>query len=62
MVLRRGSKGEEVKQLQKALGIAADGIFGAGTEAVVKKFQQDNGLDYDGVVGRKTWEKLTYFT
>tara|TARA_R110000751_G_scaffold85225_2_gene170216 strand:+ start:1018 stop:1935 length:918 start_codon:yes stop_codon:yes gene_type:complete len=58
MVLRRGSKGEEVKQLQKALGIAADGIFGAGTEAVVKKFQQDNGLDYDGVVGRKTWEKL----
>ena len=58
MILEKGSKGEEVKVLQKALGITADGIFGAGTEAVVKKFQQENGLDYDGIVGRKTWEKL----
>ena len=58
MLLERGSKGEEVKELQKALGIAADGIFGAGTEAVVKNFQQENGLDYDGIVGKKTWEKL----
>ena len=54
----KGSKGEEVKVLQKALGITADGIFGAGTESVVKNFQQENGLDYDGIVGRRTWEKL----
>tara|TARA_R110001606_G_scaffold314170_1_gene460827 strand:+ start:268 stop:1185 length:918 start_codon:yes stop_codon:yes gene_type:complete len=58
MLLKKGSRGEEVKELQKALGIAADGIFGAGTEAVVKNFQQENGLDYDGIVGKKTWEKL----
>ena len=58
MLLKKGSKGSEVKELQKALGIAADGIFGAGTEAVVKKFQKDNGLDADGIVGNKTWEAI----
>ena len=31
-------------KLQKALGVSADGIFGSGTEAIVKKFQKDNGL------------------
>jgi peptidoglycan hydrolase-like protein with peptidoglycan-binding domain len=58
MLLKKGSKGEEVKELQKALGVGADGIFGAGTEAVVKKFQEDNGLDADGMVGNKTWEAI----
>jgi N-acetyl-anhydromuramyl-L-alanine amidase AmpD len=58
MLLKKGSKGEEVKVLQKALGIAADGIFGGGTEAEVKIFQSKHQLDADGVVGRKTWEKL----
>ena len=58
MLLKKGSKGLEVKQLQKALGVAADGIFGTGTEAVVKKFQKDNGLDADGIVGTKTWEAI----
>tara|TARA_Y100001973_G_C5114446_1_gene289377 strand:- start:9 stop:926 length:918 start_codon:yes stop_codon:yes gene_type:complete len=58
MLLKKGSRGSEVKELQKALGIAADGIFGAGTEAVVKKFQEDNGLDADGIVGSKTWEAI----
>ena len=36
MLLKKGSKGLEVKQLQKALGLSADGIFGSGTEVVVK--------------------------
>ena len=58
MLLKKGSKGSEVKELQKALGVAADGIFGVGTEAVVKKFQKDNGLDADGMVGNKTWEAI----
>ena len=58
MLLKKGSKGKEVKQLQKALGVSADGIFGTGTEAVVKKFQEDNGLDADGIVGSKTWEAI----
>jgi len=58
MLLKKGSKGKEVKQLQEALGIGADGIFGSGTEAVVKKFQKDNGLGADGIVGSKTWEAI----
>jgi N-acetyl-anhydromuramyl-L-alanine amidase AmpD len=58
MLLKKGSRGKEVKQLQEALGIGADGIFGSGTEASVKQFQKDNGLVVDGVVGSKTWEAI----
>lgn len=58
MALKKGFKGEKVRQLQKALGIVADGIFGSGTEAVVRKFQQDEGLTTDGIVGKNTWEAL----
>ena len=57
-VYKRGSIGEQVRQIQKALGIQADGIFGKGTEDAVKKFQQENGLTVDGKVGPKTLEKL----
>ena len=46
MLLKKGSRGEEVKQLQTALGLSADGIFGSGTEAAVKKFQKDNNLPF----------------
>ena len=58
MLLKKGSRGKEVKQLQEALGIGADGIFGSGTEASVKQFQKDNGLVVDGIVGSKTWETI----
>ena len=58
MLLKKGSKGKEVKQLQEALEIGADGIFGSGTELAVKKFQKDNGLGADGIVGSKTWEAI----
>jgi peptidoglycan hydrolase-like protein with peptidoglycan-binding domain len=44
--------------VQKALGIAADGDFGPGTERAVKAWQQANGLTADGIVGPKTLEKL----
>lgn len=57
-LLRRGSKGDGVKMIQEALGIGADGIFGKGTEAAVKKWQSENGLTADGIVGPKTLEKL----
>jgi N-acetylmuramoyl-L-alanine amidase len=36
----------------------ADGIFGAGTENAVKSFQRHHGLTVDGIVGKKTWDKL----
>ena len=58
MLLKKGSRGDEVKQLQKALGVAADGIFGSGTESIVKQFQKDNNLPADGMVGPKTWEVI----
>lgn len=52
--LRKGSKGDGVKQIQRKLGLAADGDFGPGTEAAVKKWQEANGLVADGIVGPKT--------
>ena len=58
MVLKKGSKGKEVKELQEFLGITADGDFGPGTEKVVKKWQKDNGLTADGIVGSKTWDAM----
>ena len=57
-VIKKGSKGEAVKKLQKALGVTADGIFGENTEAAVKKFQSKNGLMPDGIVGEKTLASL----
>jgi putative chitinase len=56
--LRRGSTGDAVKQMQRKLGIAADGDFGPGTEAAVKKWQAANGLTADGIVGPKTLAAL----
>ena len=40
MLLKVGSRGNEVKQIQEFLGIGADGIFGKGTEFAVKEFQK----------------------
>lgn len=58
-VLRKGDRGEDVKALQRALGIADDGIFGPATEAAVKAWQSVHGLTADGIVGAKTWASLT---
>jgi putative chitinase len=58
MVLKNGSKGNEVKALQEKLGIAADGDFGPGTEAKLKAWQTANGLTADGVAGPATLAKL----
>ncbi|MFI3166962.1 MAG: spore cortex-lytic enzyme [Bacillota bacterium] len=64
MTLKKGSNGESVKAMQQALNEKGfwvgtpDGVFGAGTEAGLKKFQSANGLSADGVAGTKTLEKL----
>lgn len=55
---KRGSRGEVVKQIQKALHLYADGIYGVLTEEKVKEFQAENGLKVDGVVGPATLAKL----
>lgn len=62
-ILRRGDAGEDVKYLQQRLKIwgsslGIDGVFGANTEAEVKKFQTQYGLTVDGVVGTQTWTNL----
>lgn len=57
-VVRKGDRGPWVVKLQEALGIAADGIFGAGTEAALKACQAENGLVADGIAGRNTYQAL----
>lgn len=56
--LKKGSKGNEVKELQTLLHITADGIFGPGTEKAVIEFQKNHNLVADGIVGTKTWNEL----
>jgi peptidoglycan hydrolase-like protein with peptidoglycan-binding domain len=62
--ISKGATGDTVRRLQRALrrtpdlGITVDGVFGPGTEAAVKDFQQGSGLTVDGVVGPQTWAAL----
>jgi chitosanase len=51
--------GDDVKALQQALSatgfeVTADGVFGPQTDAAVRQFQQERGLEVDGVVGPDT--------
>ena len=63
-VLRTGSKGQEVKDLQSRLaGLGyytgeIDGEFGPGTKEAVTAFQKANGLEADGIVGEETSKLL----
>lgn len=63
-VLKQGSTGATVKTMQTKLinwGYLtgkADGIFGAKTKAAVVKFQRNNGLTADGIVGTKTAQAM----
>ena len=53
-VYQKGNKGQEVRRIQKKLGVKPDGAFGKRTKEAVKIYQFDNQLDTDGVVGPKT--------
>ena len=68
--LRQGDSGEKVRQMQHQLNvisngypmipkIAEDGVFGPATEEAVKTFQRIFGLAQDGIVGFRTWYKIS---
>ena len=55
--MRRGMRGEDVKRIQREIGMPAaeqDGIFGPKTERAVRAFQQKAGIQVDGIVGQQT--------
>lgn len=63
-LLARGATGSVVTALQNGLKKystpatdpgAVDGDFGPKTEAAVRAYQQDRGVDVDGIVGDQTW-------
>jgi hypothetical protein len=61
--VKKGCKGGAVERLQTWLNdlgftLAVDHDFGPATDATVKVFQRDHGLEIDGVVGQKTWTAL----
>ena len=58
-LLRQGDRGPNVRWLQEQLGISVDGVFGRGTKAALKSFQQKHRLKADGICGRITWTALT---
>ena len=55
VTIRLGSKGEDVKILQKYLGLNPDCNFGPNTDKKVKEWQKSKGLVADGVIGSKSW-------
>ena len=64
-LLKNGSRGEEVREVQEMLIASgymedgkADGIFGPKTEKAVLAFQQDKALDATGIVGEGTYNAL----
>jgi peptidoglycan hydrolase-like protein with peptidoglycan-binding domain len=63
-LLRLGSKGEAVADIQNRLvrlgyPLQVDGLFGPATRDAVRRFQKDKGLAADGIVGAKTRAALT---
>ena len=66
-VLQKGSKGNQVKALQRLLYVMGydlgknkpiDGNFGSKTDSAVRAYQKSKGLTVDGIVGAKTWGSL----
>ena len=65
-ILRKGSKGASVTELQTMLlklgydlgPCGIDGDFGKATEAAVRSFQSDHRLVVDGIAGKNTWAEL----
>jgi N-acetylmuramoyl-L-alanine amidase len=52
--------GPVVRYLQHRLAVEIDGVYGPQSEAAMKKFQKQNGLRTDGVIGPNTWNKIIF--
>ena len=57
--LRRGDKGEAVKRAQALLGVPVSGYFDAAMEAALRVRQGGDGLVPDGIMGPKSWSRLS---
>jgi hypothetical protein len=57
-IIKKGDFGDDVKLIQKKLGLKVDGKFGPKTEKAIKDFQDINGLYIDGIVGEDTQKAL----
>ncbi|MEZ4318744.1 MAG: peptidoglycan-binding protein [Myxococcota bacterium] len=56
--MKVGKRGADVERLQEFLGLEVDGKFGDATKEAVAKWQADNGLEPDGIVGQNTLDAL----
>jgi peptidoglycan hydrolase-like protein with peptidoglycan-binding domain len=60
--IERDFVGEDMRALQQALGLVADGVFGSQTEDAVRQWQQANNLVADGIFGPRSWARLDSLT
>ena len=58
ITLKKGSRGSEVRILQLALNIKADGIFGSDTQSALTAFQKAHNLTANGICDSTTWAAL----
>lgn len=61
--LRKGSSGDDVKNLQELLNrngynLDVDGVFGSKTQAAVRDYQAKTGISVDGIAGEQTYSAL----
>lgn len=57
-ILKIGSKGDDVRDLQKKLGIKADGVYGKDTASKVKAWQKSSGITADGIFSTISQNKI----
>jgi len=56
---KKGMRGPGVVQLQRQLGVTADGVYGPTTLAAVHRVQKRTDLNTDGIVGPATWRAIS---
>lgn len=57
-VLRQGARGQDVAEMQRVLGIDADGVFGPATDRALREWQRANNLTADGIAGPRTFRAM----